>query len=137
VSDERLFDQMLASRPVARSLLNEVETVSDTARRIWFGQRDRRCIYPPTPAPPELQEKVFNDIAVQLVTRWDIAAKDTFDSTRLAYILADCDRMCDIYSRAGFYQLAKFQTELRSDLPAALHKARERAASSPVPQGSF
>jgi hypothetical protein len=123
----RLFDQMLASKPVVQSLLNEIETASAAAQRIWFGQRDRRCIYPPTPAPPELQQQVFTDLAVQLVNNLATAAEDDPNSMRAAVVLATVDRLCDVYVRAGFYQLVEFQTELRTDLRSALRKAQERA----------
>jgi hypothetical protein len=119
-----LFDQLIASKPVGKSLLNETETASATAQRIWFGRCERGQIGPPTPAPPELQRQVFTDIACQLITCLTAAANDKADLTRSAVMLATCDRLLDVYSRAGFYQLTEFQHELRTNLLSAFRKAR-------------
>jgi hypothetical protein len=78
-------------------------------------------------APPSLetQEEAFSDIAIQLVTHLTVAVKDTSDMTQAAYVLAHCDRVCDVFSCAGYQVFAEFKRELRSDLRSALRKARQ------------
>jgi hypothetical protein len=126
----RAFDHMLVSQPVTQSLLNETETASETARRIWSNRPEREQVDPPTPAPLELQQQVFTDLACQLVTNLTLAAKDDCDLRRSARILAECDCLCEVFARVGFNLLGEFQHELRTDLGAALCKARSLAVSS-------
>jgi hypothetical protein len=56
-------------------------------------------------------------------------AKADPDLRRSAHILAEADCLCEVFARAGFYQLAAFQTELRTDLGAALRRARRAYAT--------
>jgi hypothetical protein len=74
------------------------------------------------PPSPEAQHEVFADVACQLITNLSIADKS--DSWESAYVLACCDRLCDLYRCLGFDLLAEFRREMRTDLRNALRKAR-------------
>jgi hypothetical protein len=74
-----------------------------------------------------LQQQVFADLTCQLVNGLTAVAKDDADLRRSAHVLAEADCLCEVFARAGFYQLAAFQHELRTDLGAALCRARRMA----------
>jgi hypothetical protein len=78
------------------------------------------------PTVPSLgvQQEALSDISVQLIRYLIAAAKNKSDSLRPAIILAHCDRLCDVYTCAGFNLFAEFKHELRTDLRTALRRAR-------------
>jgi hypothetical protein len=84
------------------------------------GANPFRFSIPPTAMPPspEVQAEVFADVAANL----NIADKS--DPWQSAYVLACCDRLCDLYCCLGFDLLAEFRREMRTDLRSALRKAR-------------
>jgi hypothetical protein len=90
----------------------------------------------PTEPSFEVQKEALDDICSQLVTYLTAAAKDKSDPLRPAYILAHCDRICDVYACAGFNLFSEFQQELRTDLRTALRKVRSLALSSSPERGA-
>jgi hypothetical protein len=76
----------------------------------------------PMPPSPELQREALDDISCQLITHLIAATNNKSDP---AVILAHCDRICDVYVCAGFNLFSEFQHQLRTDLAAALRKARQ------------
>jgi hypothetical protein len=79
----------------------------------------------PTEPSAECQQEALTDICGQLITYLTAAANDQADyATRAAHILAHCDIILGDYADEGFTLLGSFRKELRSDLGAALRKAR-------------
>jgi hypothetical protein len=87
------------------------------------GDNAFRFSIPPIDMPPspESQHEAFTDIACRLVICLSIADKEKIDP---AYILAHCDRICDVYTCAGFNLFSEFKHELRTNLRNALRRAR-------------
>jgi hypothetical protein len=90
----------------------------------------------PTAPSVEVQEEALADICYQLISYLTIAANSKADTTRVAYILACCDRICDVYACAGFNLFSEFKHELRTDLRSALRKARRAFLKHGTERGS-
>jgi hypothetical protein len=76
------------------------------------------------PPSPATQQAVLDDISRQLIVFLSLAKKDKRNPFRALSILANCERVLDVYTSAGYDQLSEFKHALQTDLRTALRMAR-------------